>query len=135
MANLLAIHLNKFKTIEDLSKMLEDNGISILDAQKILTFKNEGYTKLFIDSETHKLKAFCHISLKGDIKLCEDYVSELKNMKSLDVVKEPKGILLQTPTETNLPFLSIDSILDKINNTGLNSLNKYEKAFLENNSK
>jgi hypothetical protein len=122
MANLLAIHLNKFKTIEDLSKMLEDNGISILDAQKILTFKNEGYTKLFIDSETHKLKAFCHISLKGDIKLCEDYVSELKNMKSLDVVKEPKG-------------LSIDSILDKINNTGLNSLNKYEKAFLENNSK
>jgi len=122
MANLLAIHLNKFKTIEDLSKMLEDNGISILDAQKILTFKNEGYTKLFIDSETHKLKAFCHISLKGDIKLCEDYVSELKNMKSLDVVKEPKD-------------LSIDSILDKINNTGLNSLNKYEKAFLENNSK
>jgi len=122
MANLLAIHLNKFKTIEDLSKMLEDNDIYILDAQKILTFKNEGYTKLFIDSETHKLKAFSHTSLKGDIKLCEDYVSELKNMKSLDVVKEPKD-------------LSIDSILDKINNTGLNSLNKYEKAFLENNSK
>jgi len=126
MANLLAIHLNKFKTIEDLSKMLEDNGISILDAQKILTFKNEGYTKLFIDSETHKLKAFCHISLKGDIKLCEDYVSELKNMKSLDVVKEPKGLSI----DSSMIILETDAILDKINEYGMESLAQEEKEFL-----
>jgi hypothetical protein len=31
--------------------------------------------------------------------------------------------------------LSIDIILDKISSKGLNSLNRYEKSFLENNSK
>jgi len=118
--NFLVIHLNKFKSIEEFNQVLEDNDISKVCPKSLYAMKLEGYTKVFLDNQTHEMFAFSHTTLKGKIKFCDEFEDMLKTERSIDFDKKPKNI-------------SINSILDKINEKGINSLNRYEKEFLENN--
>lgn len=115
----LAIHLNKFKTIQEFENLLKDNNIKTTTAKYLQKIKEDGYTKVFIDKNTHELVAFCHTSIKGEVKFTVEYVQFLKNLKSIDIKKEK--------TE-----LDLDKILDKIIKGGLDSLTFQEKEFLEN---
>jgi len=120
--NFLSLHLGKFNTLEDFKRVLSDNGLNNIDAQVVFAMKSDGYTKVFFDTETGRMVGFCHNTLKKQVKFTDNFVNHLRNQKSIDIIPEPTD-------------LSIDTILDKIGSKGLNSLNRYEKAFLENNSK
>lgn len=120
--NFLALHLGKFNTLEDFKRVLSDNGLHNIDAQVVFHMKSHGYTKIFFDTETGRMVGFCHDTLKKQVKFTYNFVNHLRNQKSIDIIPEPTD-------------LSIDTILDKISSKGLNSLNRYEKAFLENNSR
>ena len=120
--NFLSLHLGKFNTLEDFKRVLSDNGLNNIDAQVVFAMKSDGYTKVFFDTETGRMVGFCHNTLKKQVKFTDNFVNHLRNQKPIDIIPEPTD-------------LSIDTILDKIGSKGLNSLNRYEKAFLENNSK
>jgi hypothetical protein len=116
---IVSIHLNKFDTVEYLNSALCDNNIDFCDAKILMDAKNDGYTKVFLDLVNKKVFAFVHKSNKKEILFVSDFTERLKNMKSIDINRETKD-------------LSIDSILDKISEMGIDSLNKHEKIFLEN---
>jgi len=79
------------------------------------------YTKIFIDKNTFKIVGYCHGLDKKLIQISEDFVLHLKNMNSISFKKSTQ-------------HFTIDSILDKINEKGIDSLTKLEKEFLNNNS-
>ena len=117
----ISIHLRRFKSVEDFQRLFDDNDLENIDAEACYKLMLEGYTKIFIDKETHKIVGFCHSQDRKLIQISDDFIFHLKTMNSLTF----------KPTPTNL---SIDSILDKINELGIDSLTKYEKQFLNNNS-
>jgi hypothetical protein len=83
----------------------------------------DGFTKIFIDKNTYKLIGYCHESNRKMIQISEDFISHLRKMDSI-TIKNPK-----------IKYkLSVDSILDKISELGVESLTEKEKEFLKNNS-
>jgi hypothetical protein len=117
----ISIHLRRFKSVEDFERLFEDNELDNLDPEACHKLMLEGFTKVFIDKETHKIIGFCHSQDKKLIQISEDFILHLKTMNSLTFKPSPNNF-------------SIDSILDKINELGIDSLTKKEKEFLNNNS-
>jgi hypothetical protein len=110
--------LRKYNTVEDIQKIAKENNISI-DAKKVSDLSVK-YTKVFIDKVSNELFAVVY---KGSSEItmsksCEDL---LFNVSSLSPSKEKAK-------------LSIDDLLDKINEKGFNSLTAHEKFFLKKNS-
>ncbi len=120
-SNVISIHLRRFKTIQDYEKLLLDNGLDKIDAEALYNLKMDGYTKIFIDQGTFKIIGYCHFLDKKLIQISEDFVLHLKNMDSISYNKTQKN-------------LTIDSILDKISEKGIDSLTTQEVNFLNNNS-
>jgi hypothetical protein len=119
-SNVISIHLRRFKSVEDYQKLLDDNEMDNIDAEACYNLMMEGYTKIFIDKNTYKIIGYCHGFDKKLIQISEDFIVHLKNMNSIGFKKNHN--------------LTIDSILDKINEKGIDSLTKTEKEFLNNNS-
>jgi hypothetical protein len=120
-SNVISIHLRRFKTIEDFEKVLKDNELFNIDSEACYNLMLEGYTKIFIDKNTYKMVGYCHSSDKKLIQISEDFIENLKNMNSITFKKKEY-------------ILTVDSILDKINQFGIESLTKQEEEFLKNNS-
>lgn len=119
--NLISIHLNRFKSVEDFQRLLDDNGIENIDATKLFEHKESGYTKIFFDKNTFEAVAYVHKSSK-EILFQDDFKDFLKDMKSLSF-KMGKVVL------------DVNVILEKISEKGIGSLSKKEKEFLDNLSK
>ena len=113
--------MRRFKTLEDFEKVLEDNELDKIDPESLYKLLLEGYTKLFIDKETFKIIGYCHTVDRKLIQISEDFILHLRNMNSI-TFKSKKG------------NFTIDSILDKISQFGIESLTYQEKEFLKNNS-
>jgi hypothetical protein len=120
-SNVISIHLRRFKSVEDFEKLLSDNELDNIDPEACFNLMMEGYTKIFIDKNTFKIVGYCHGLDKKLIQISEDFVLHLKNMNSISFKKSTQ-------------HFTIDSILDKINEKGIDSLTKLEKEFLNNNS-
>lgn len=120
-SNVVSIHLKRFKTIEDFERLLDDNDLNNIDPEACYKLMIEGFTKLFIDSNTYKIIGYCHGADKKTTQISEDFIIHLKHMNSLTFKRKPQNF-------------TIDSILDKINAKGIESLTKQEKEFLNNNS-
>lgn len=120
-SNVLSIHLKRFKTIEDFERLIDDNELDNIDPEACYQLMVEGFTKLFIDSNTYKIIGYQHGSDKRLIQISEDFIINLKHMNSITFKRRPQNF-------------TIDSILDKINAKGIESLTKQEKEFLNNNS-
>jgi hypothetical protein len=120
-SNVICIHLRRFKSVEDFQSLLDDNGLDTIDPESLHTIMLEGFTKIYLDVNTHKIVALTHIDNKKMIQISEDFIVYLRRMNS--ITKKSK--------RNNL---SIDSILDKINLKGIESLTEKEKDFLKNNS-
>jgi hypothetical protein len=120
-SNVISIHLRRFKTLEDFEKVLEDNELDKIDPESLYKLLLEGYTKLFIDKETFKIIGYCHTVDRKLIQISEDFILHLRDMNSI-TFKSKKG------------NFTIDSILDKISQFGIESLTYQEKEFLKNNS-
>lgn len=119
-SNVISIHLRRFKSVEDYQKLLDDNEMDNIDAEACYNLMMEGYTKIFIDKNTYKIIGYCHGFDKKLIQISEDFIVHLKNMNSIGFKRNQN--------------LTIDSILDKINEKGIDSLTNKEKEFLNNNS-
>ena len=120
-SNVICIHLRRFKSVEDFQSLLDDNGLDTIDPESLYSIMLEGFTKIYLDINTHKIVALTHIDNKKLIQISEDFIIHLRRMNS--ITKKSK--------RNNL---SVDSILDKINLKGIESLTEKEKDFLKNNS-
>ena len=119
-SNIICMHLNRFKNIEDVKKTLIEHNLQDLEENDIMELKNEGYSKLFLDKTTHNIICTVHSSSKKKIEMTSDFFKYLNNMQSIDWTRPKKQ-------------LSIDMILDKISEKGMDSLTPLEKEFLKNN--
>ena len=121
--NILTIHLTRFRSLKDFERLVQSNGYTFdsMNPQKLFDLKKEGFLKIFVDKNTFEVIASTHKSDRNLIKLNLNFENFLKNDKSIDFV--------------NNINLSLDDILDKISDAGIDSLNKFEKSFLENQSK
>lgn len=118
--NILSIHLTKFNSVSEIEKALSDNNITNFCAKKLFEHKKNGYLKVFFDKTTQRIIAYTHKDDKKKIQLQTEFKDYLKNLKSISTKKKD---------------LSLDNILDKISESGIDSLTKREKSFLETNSK
>jgi len=122
-SNIICIHLRRFKTQEDLENLFQQHGLDTIDSETCFSLMRDGFTKIFIDKNTYKLIGYCHESNRKMIQISEDFISHLRKMDSI-TIKNPK-----------IKYkLSVDSILDKISELGVESLTEKEKEFLKNNS-
>jgi hypothetical protein len=113
--NILAIHLKRFKSIEDFKNLLEDNNITTIVPEKIFGMIELGWKKVFIDKTSGYVIGYTHESSK-EITLDVTFIEELNNMKSITFSQKE---------------LTVDSILEKIKDHGIASLNTREKAYLD----
>lgn len=123
--NLICIHLTRFYDLDDFRRMLRDNGLSAyIEAKVLLNLKHDGYLKLWLDNQTFRTVAWTSSPDKKRVHFSDDYSQFLKDMNSLTFV-EPN----------NSTSLNLDTILDKIAKSGIESLTIHEKQFLDQCSK
>jgi len=120
-SNVICIHLRRFKSPEEFQRLLDDNELDSIDPEALYNLMLEGFTKIYFDVNTHKIIGLTHIENKKLIQISEDFIIHLRKMNSITL--KPKN-----------QNLTIDSILDKINLKGIDSLTEKEKDFLKNNS-
>lgn len=118
--NIISIHLRRFKSIEDFQNLCDENNLDNIDAESLYNLMTNGYIKVFLDANSHEVIGLTHTENKRLLQISEEFIVHMKNMPSISL--KPKTVL------------TIDSILDKINSKGLDSLTKREKEFLNNNS-
>lgn len=116
--NIFAINLKKYSTKEEFEKLGSDNGLS-LDGKKLVEYRNR-FTKIFVNRVDMSVVA-AQLG-DGSIRLTSEGISTLSKVDNLQM-----GILEDDFT--------IDGILDKISESGVNSLTAKEKIFLKKNSK
>jgi len=121
----LAIHLLRFSELKDFEQLVIDNDLINLDAQQLYDFSNDGYTKVFVDSDTHKIIGLVHHSVKKEVIFSNDFITDLKNLPSLTI----KSREVRDTSEHKRDYL--DYILDKISTSGIESLSKKEKKYLD----
>jgi hypothetical protein len=121
----LSIHLLRFSELKDFEQLVIDNDLINLDAQQLYDFSNDGYTKVFVDSDTHKIIGLVHHSVKKEVIFSNDFITDLKNLPSLTI----KSREVRDTSEHKRDYL--DYILDKISTSGIESLSKKEKKYLD----
>lgn len=114
----IVFDLRKYNTVEDIENIAMNNDLKI-DCKKLSDLSVK-YSKVFIDKLTNDIFAVVY---KGstEVTMSKDCESQLLKIKS------------QSPVSLDQE-LSIDSLLDKINEKGFDSLSAKEKYFLKKNS-
>ena len=116
----IKIDLRIVNSVADIERLRDDNGIpkEKMSPKKVLITK-ESCDIIFYDATTFYMVAFIY---KGETTI--NYVDELSeylnSLTSIDFVKS-----------YDFTDMSVDSVLDKIGATGLESLSQKEKSFLE----
>lgn len=113
--NILVIHLNRFKSIEDFKRLFEDNNITTLSPEKTFNSIQDGWKKVFIDKTTGYIIGYFHKDSKH-LVIETDFMDFLNNAPSITFSKT---------------VLDVDTILEKIHKHGVESLSKREKEFLD----
>ena len=127
--SLILIDLSNVKP-ENIERLLIDNGLNDELCSKILAgMKAKGVDKLYVDSKTFETVAAVYSSNPLKVMWEESFMVELLNKKSIKF----EG---QKPKAKNVGSakLDVDVILDKISESGINSLSKEEKEFLNSNN-
>lgn len=116
--DIVVFDLRKYNAVEDIQNIIDLNDLNI-DAKKLSDLSVK-WNKVFIDKLSNKVFAYV-IKGSAEITLSKESDDSLLKVKSLSpvVVKEN---------------LSLDGILDKITEKGIDSLTAYEKFFLKKNS-
>jgi hypothetical protein len=114
----IVFDLRKYNTVEDIENIVMNNDLKI-DCKKLSDLSVK-YSKVFINKLTNDIFAVVY---KGstEVTMSKDCESQLLKIKS------------QSPVAVNQK-LSIDILLDKINEKGFDSLSVKEKYFLKKNS-
>jgi hypothetical protein len=114
----IVFDLRKYNTVEDIENIAVNNGLTI-DCKKLSDLSSK-YSKVFIDKIENEIFAVIY---KGstEVTMSKDCENRLLKIKSKSPVSESQEF-------------SVDNILDKINEKGVNSLSAREKYFLKKNS-
>jgi predicted glycosyltransferase len=114
MKNIILIDLTQFN-YEKLHEVAKLYGIKV---ECLVNNKKEGFTKLWIDTESGMIVAYSVKKFKDNIFVSDEFNASLAKVKPVEIVKQPK-------------VMDLDSILDKVTKYGVESLNESEKRFLE----
>lgn len=118
--NLISVNLKKYSTIEDFKQLGIDNDINF-NCEYLISIKKL-YSKIFIEKSTCEIVA---VEMKdGTFNLTNDFTKSLKNIKPISIQTKEVDI-------DKFDLSTIDEILDKINESGINSLTTKEKFILE----
>lgn len=124
----IKIDLRDFKSIKDLRRSLKDIGVAAEVAKYLFHIKDDKEIKIiFVDKVYFQPFAYCDEDL--NVKFFQNVVDEMRKEKSLNFI--PKSENKKINENTFSQNMSVDSILDKINIFGVDSLTKIEKDFLE----
>src|ERR1035437_8863222 len=110
--NYLVIDLRKFKTLEDIDKVLEDNNLSdFVSADKLMKLKSEGFEKIVLDKTTHVVIASTNKDNLDSKQIIFqiDFLDYLRSLNSIDFVPEDKIEV------GKIEDMKLDDVLDKIN--------------------
>lgn len=121
--SIILIELQNVKP-ENLGRLLSDNGISDkLNVERLISIKEMGISKIFIDSNSFETVAFVR-SENPDTLIWEgNFISKMLDMKGIKFEGQKKLIGERK--------LDVNTILDKINEHGYDSLTSQEKDFLK----
>jgi len=119
-------------------KFLEVYPDNFFDMEEQKRIKNYFYFK-FVSLEAEEFLKLAKEILSGSQKgkdqvkkMVDDIVKQLKQEDYEDVSGETPTPIDDIPPTTDVEELDMDTILDKINKTGMDSLTKAEKDFLYN---
>ena len=119
-------------------KFLEVYPDNFFDVDEQKRIKNYFYYK-FVSLEAEEFLALAKEILSGSQKgkdqvkkMIDDIVKQLKQEDYEDASGEVTPPTEDTPTSPDVEELDMDTILDKINKSGMDSLTKAEKDFLYN---
>ena len=140
--NIICIDLTKFSK-DDLDRIVERmpelKCIAVSnDESKCLDYKvskDMGYKCLYIDKVSKVLIAFTKRNEPKNLIFNNDMAIGFTSMES---IKFPKGLspvkvgVTKTVSATASVDLNVDTILEKISKTGIKSITKEEKEFLDN---
>jgi hypothetical protein len=113
-SNIICIDL----TIYNQEKIKELGDIYDLKIESLLINKSKGFKKIWYDTKNKMIVCFISKMTGDKIVYTDEYEKSLLDMKPIEVPKKVK-------------ILTVDSILDKINKWGIESLNESERKFLE----
>ena len=122
------LDLRMCKTPADFEKIRDGNGIpeEKIDGKKLMQIKKD-CDFLFYDTNTYCIIAFIHKGEK-EIKFVKELFDYFNSLPTLSFKKNDAVVDVDHQ-------MDIDVILDKISASGMASLTKKEKAFLESQSK
>jgi hypothetical protein len=115
--NIICVDLRMYNQ----QKLKELGDIYDFKTESLINNKQNGFKKIWIDLNTKVVICFTSKMTGDKIVYTDDYENSLLNIKAVEVPKKSK-------------ILTVDSILDKINKWGIESLNEQEKNFLKNQS-
>jgi hypothetical protein len=119
--NIISVNLNKYSTVGEYKKLFEQNNLS-LKAEAMVEMRAK-FSKVFIDTVN---SIVISVVLKdGSYALTEEMEKFLSSIQPLSMKNKNEAF--------NLNF-NVDDLLDKINESGIDSLTSREKLFLKENS-
>jgi hypothetical protein len=116
--DIVVFDLRKYNTVEDIQNIIDINDLNI-DAKKLSDLSVK-WGKVFIDKISSTVFAYI-IKGSSEVTLSKESDDFLLQLKALSTVVKKEN-------------LSLDGILDKITEKGIESLTAYEKYFLKKNS-
>lgn len=121
LKNLILIELANVKP-ENIEKLLIDNGLNDeLCHEKLAEMKAKGVDKLYVDSKTFETVASVFSDNPLKVMWERTFLVQVLDIKPIKF-------------EGQKSQLDVDVILDKINESGIDSLTKEEKEYLKNNN-
>ena len=142
---IIMIELKRFKNIDWVEMFLDEHNIKI-DAYFLMTKKEQGYTKLFLDAKNRrKILGYSKDSTGNAVFINDSLMEDLHSLEPLRPTKKyninsEENELILTTLEDNF-IKQIESgefsdeeilniILEKIGKSGVESLTQYEKELL-----
>lgn len=123
--NLILIDLGNVKP-ENIARLLRDNNLDHLDVDKLIELKGRGIDKIYLDKNTFCTIATVYAENPLKVNFVVDFMAQMLDMKGIKFAgSQPK------PKQDKVE-LDLDVILDKINESGFDSLSNKEKEFLKN---
>lgn len=109
----------------------------LLSLEALIELKNKGVIRIWVESAGDWVIAAIDENRPNEMYICEKYCpmskkesEKLLKIKPVKTPKTPKS--LKVKRKKSETVMTLDSILDKINLTGLDSLSKKELNFLKN---
>jgi hypothetical protein len=129
LKNLILIELTNVKP-ENIERLLIDNGLNDeLCHEKLAEMKAKGVDKLYVDSKTFETVASVFSDNPLKVMWERTFLVQILDMKPIKFEGQKSK-----PKNVGSAKLDVDVILDKINESGIDSLTKEEKEYLENNN-